>query len=55
MAVAKRLGWTMIPWPSDYLTPRGNPMSFRSNLAVLEIAVHEYLGLFYYRLTGRAE
>jgi uncharacterized SAM-binding protein YcdF (DUF218 family) len=55
MAVAKRLGWTMIPWPSDYLTPRGNPMSLRSNLVVLEIALHEYLGLIYYRFSGRAE
>ena len=60
MAVAKKQGWAMTPWPTDYLTtPR---MRFRldellyidAHLARADWAIHEWLGLLAYRLEGRA-
>jgi uncharacterized SAM-binding protein YcdF (DUF218 family) len=58
MAVALRLSWRFIPWPSDYLTlGRGSegPLPFVVNLAHLDLAVHEWLGLAAYRVTGKAD
>ncbi len=55
MAVARRLGWKMRPWPSDYVTmPGGGPESFGVNVTHLDLATHEWLGLVVYRLVGRA-
>ena len=55
MAVARRVGWVMLPWPSDYVTlPGGGAESFGVNLAHLDLAAHEWVGLVAYRLTGRA-
>ena len=57
MAVAKRLGWTMIPWPTDYLTrPGPRPLTayldVLGNLARSDAALHEELGLVAYRMRG---
>ena len=57
MAVARKAGWTMIAWPSDYLTGThaagpSFPASFSANLNALELGVHEWIGLAAYRLTG---
>jgi uncharacterized SAM-binding protein YcdF (DUF218 family) len=55
MAVARRLGWVMRAWPSDYVTvPGGGPESFGVNVAHLDLAAHEWIGLSVYRLAGRA-
>lgn len=57
MAVARRLGWTMIPWPTDYTTPRHGVVwtfDIPNNLAMMDKAVHEWIGLAVYRMTGRA-
>jgi uncharacterized SAM-binding protein YcdF (DUF218 family) len=55
MAVARRLGWTMRAWPSDYATmPGGGPESFGINVTHLDLAAHEWAGLLAYRLAGRA-
>jgi uncharacterized SAM-binding protein YcdF (DUF218 family) len=55
MAVARRLNWTMRAWPSDYVTvPGGGPESFGVNVAHLDLAAHEWVGLAIYRLVGRA-
>ena len=57
MAVARATGWTMQPWPSDYLTaPHANsePGSLSENLGHLDLAAHEWAGLIAYRLAGRA-
>jgi len=57
MAVARRLGWTMIPWPTDYLTrpgprPLADYLDVLGNLARSDAALHEVLGLVAYRMRG---
>jgi len=57
MACFQAAGWNVIPQPADYrgaVTVWG-PESYRvaDNLASLDIALHEWIGLAYYRLTGR--
>jgi uncharacterized SAM-binding protein YcdF (DUF218 family) len=59
MLVARRLGWPMIPWPTDYLTrpaPRVRPLTdyldVAGNLMRADAALHEELGLMAYRLRG---
>lgn len=57
MGVARKLGWPMRPWPTDYLTtPSGVSGFFQysGNLNRTDYAVHEWLGLMVYRLTGRS-
>jgi uncharacterized SAM-binding protein YcdF (DUF218 family) len=55
MAVARRLGWSMIPWPTDYLTrPAGGPpladwLDVVDNLQRADLAMHEVVGLIAYR------
>jgi uncharacterized SAM-binding protein YcdF (DUF218 family) len=55
MAVARRLGWNLIPWPTDYLTrPGARPLAdylhvFR-NVALSDAALHEDIGLIAYRM-----
>lgn len=56
MAVARRLGWPMIPWPTDYLTrpARGRPLAdwldVVGNLQRADAALHEDIGLIAYRM-----
>lgn len=55
MAVSRKLGWALLPWPSDYLTLKHGsegPLSLALNLAHLDKAAHEALGLLAYRLAG---
>ena len=55
-AVARKLGWPLLPWPSDYLTlseGTEGPLSLALNLAHLDKAVHEAVGLLAYRLSGK--
>lgn len=57
MAVAEKLHWALTPWPADYLTTRSGPerhLSLAANLAHLDLAFHERLGLLAYRLSGKA-
>lgn len=58
MAVAKKLGWTMVPWPSDYLTAPGGPATdlfdVGGNLGLSDYAAHEWIGMLAYRLSGKA-
>lgn len=57
MAIAKHVGWKMIPWPTDYMTARGGHYHFSEvpeNLQRTDLAVHEWLGLLAYRLSGKA-
>jgi len=57
MAIARRVDWPMQPWPSDYLTTHGFGIyrqDFGPNLANLDLAAHELVGLVAYRLSGRA-
>ena len=46
----------IVPYPTDYQTSRGSydVLSFlpnASNLSLVEIAVKEYLGILFYKLT----
>ena len=57
MDVARRLGWRMIPWPTDYRTAPALPLGaswFRigDNLRLTDEAVHEWLGLAVYGAAG---
>ena len=56
MAIARRVGWPMQPWPSDYATGHFSfhREEFGSNLGNLDLAAHEWVGLLAYRLSGRA-
>lgn len=56
-AVARQAGWRMIPWASDYLSTASGVQagaSLPANLAHLDLAAHETLGLLAYRLRGEA-
>jgi len=56
MGVAKRLGWEMVAWPTDYLTARkglGGTFEVAGNLSFMDYAVHEWLGLLAYHWTGK--
>lgn len=56
MAVARAQGWNVQPWPSDYITmPRTGLWRFSldPDLSDLDLAAHEWVGLWAYRLTGR--
>ena len=59
MAVARRVGWAMVPWPTDYLTtPRlrlralGDYLDVVRNLRTADEALHEWIGLIAYRANG---
>ena len=56
-AVARQLDWQMIPWASDYMSTAYGVQagaSLPANLAHLDLAAHEALGLLAYRLQGEA-
>lgn len=56
VAIARQIGFPVIPWPTDYRTqPAGLMISgdLTWNLGTLEGAFHEWVGLAVYRLTGR--
>ncbi len=59
MGVARRLGWSMIPWPTDYRTPSSFPMKenwfdIDDNLGLADDAVHEWIGFAAYALARKA-
>ena len=59
MGIARKQGWPMLPWPSDYLTGPdigfGGFLDIGSNLAMTDFATHEAIGLVAYRLTGKSK
>lgn len=57
LAIASRVKWPMIPWPSDYTTSMDSDYDytdFSDNLERTDLAVHEAIGLLAYRLSGKA-
>jgi uncharacterized SAM-binding protein YcdF (DUF218 family) len=57
MAVARRLNWPMVAWPSDYITAPhsgSNPFDIAGNLGLTDYALHEWIGMLVYRLSGKA-
>ena len=57
MACFRAAGWEVIPKPADYQTSFGRPSAsdfrFARNLYLLDLALHEWVGLAYYRVSGR--
>ena len=56
MGIARRIGWAMVPWPSDYDSADSTlqPLGFAShNMEVMNTALHEWIGLLVYSLRGR--
>ena len=51
--------WPVIPYPVDHRSNRSNllrlSLSFTKNLSLLEEAIHEWIGLIAYRITGRTD
>jgi uncharacterized SAM-binding protein YcdF (DUF218 family) len=57
VAIARKLDWPMVAWPSDYMTGTQTPLpgfSIGANLALSDYAAHEWIGLLAYRLSGKA-
>jgi uncharacterized SAM-binding protein YcdF (DUF218 family) len=57
MGIAKKLNWPMLPWPTDYLTgtrSAGADFNIVDNLGATDYAVHEWVGLLAYRLSGKS-
>lgn len=49
---AQRAGWKVVPWPTDYLTMRSGASGYFDvphNLALADLAVHEWIGQLAYR------
>jgi uncharacterized SAM-binding protein YcdF (DUF218 family) len=58
MAIARRLNWTLVPWPTDWYTGQHVFTGYfliPLNLAAFDQAVREWIGLFTYKLTGKAK
>lgn len=57
MACFRAVGWEVIPQPADFqglvLPWRSGSFRVAQNLAMLDLALHEWIGVAYYRLTGR--
>ena len=58
MACFEAAGWgDVIPYPTDFKVVLGawgaGTFQMTDNLALLDAAAHEWLGLVYYRLSGR--
>ena len=60
MACFRANNWEIIPHPADFkrapmLSVDLSLFTFANNLAALDLALHEWLGLLYYRLLGRID
>jgi len=54
----RKAGWTILPYPVDYKTGKVvavDSFNVAGHLSGLEAAVREWLGLAFYRLTGRTD
>jgi uncharacterized SAM-binding protein YcdF (DUF218 family) len=59
VGVARKLGWTVLPWATDYETPGPDERpalhwSLAASLTVLDAAVKEWIGLVVYDIKGRS-
>jgi uncharacterized SAM-binding protein YcdF (DUF218 family) len=56
VAIAREVGFPVIPWPTDYMTAPTGLMPtdyFDDGLRLFDGVFHEWIGLLVYRLTGR--
>lgn len=57
MATFEKAGWNVTPWPTDYRAGQSTPWdqySLAQGAHKWHTALHEYVGLWIYRLSGRA-
>jgi uncharacterized SAM-binding protein YcdF (DUF218 family) len=57
MGIAKKVGWPMLPWPTDYRTLRRTRFQVEDmtgNIEMAEMALREYIGIVAYRLSGKS-
>lgn len=58
MAVARRLNWQFVAWPTDWITGQhvfSGYFLVPLNLGLFDEAVREWIGLLAYRLSGKAK
>ena len=59
MACFRAVGWNVIPYPADFHSYATGWWSFPTqiarNLDLFDLAAHEWIGLAYYRLSGRTK
>jgi len=59
LGVARKLGWTMVPWPSGYVTRGNGPAVINTRLEekllIIKWATHEWIGLIWYAIQGRTD
>jgi len=56
VACFRAVDWQVVPYPTDYKLARPiEPLSFAlaANLVQIDLALHEWIGLVFYRLSGR--
>ena len=57
VGVFRRVGWEVLPWPVAFKTPSRGYFpalsSLPAHLSVVDLAVHEWMGLLAYFLSGR--
>jgi len=54
IACFRATDWEVVPYPTDYNYHTGFQVHlFTENLANIDLAVHEWIGLIYYRILGR--
>jgi uncharacterized SAM-binding protein YcdF (DUF218 family) len=56
----RKAGFTVVPWPADYLASGAEGFRFKpdqspENIAVATIALREWIGLLGYKLTGKID
>ncbi|MBA2588373.1 MAG: YdcF family protein [Alphaproteobacteria bacterium] len=55
VAVFRKLQWPIIPRAVAYKSDADNDLHLGSNLKSLDRSVHEWVGLLFYRLTGKSD
>jgi len=58
MAIARKMNWNLVPWPTDWRTGQhvfSGYFLIPLNLGLFDEAVREWIGIFVYRLSGKAK
>lgn len=55
IAVFRKLKWPVIPWSVAYKADADNEQHLGTNLKALDRSVHEWIGLLFYRMTGKSD
>lgn len=55
VGVFRQAGWPVVPWPVAFKSSHDYTVNLAEHLRHLEWAVHEWIGLVVYRLSGRSD